>query len=153
MTGAAPRPRMQGVPGHRVLVLPEEFSTRRGFDAIVSWVGVVVTAVLLVAGTLMTVGYAYTNCSVHHELAAQQISFPAAGNPALASPDIGPFLNKYAGQQLVNGAQARACADHFIAVPREGGRWRPDLRPAQYQGPGEPHRREPQGPGGHPFQG
>jgi hypothetical protein len=76
----------------------------------------VVTAALLVAGTLMTVGYAYTNCSVHHELAAQQISFPAAGNPALASPDIGPFLNKYAGQQLVNGAQARACADHFIAV-------------------------------------
>ena len=41
---------------------------------------------------------------------------PAAGSPALASSDIGPFLNKYAGQQLVNGAQAEAYADHFIAV-------------------------------------
>jgi hypothetical protein len=89
---------------------------RRAFDAIVSWVGVVVTASLLVAGTLMMVGYAYTNGSVRHELAAQQIFFPAAGSPALASPDIGPFLNKYAGQQLVTGAQAKAYADHFIAV-------------------------------------
>jgi hypothetical protein len=30
--------------------------------------------------------------------------------------DIGPFLNQYAGQQLLTGAQAEAYADHFIAV-------------------------------------
>jgi hypothetical protein len=89
---------------------------RRAFDAIVSWVGVVVTAALLVAGALMMWGYTFANSNVHNELAGQQIHFPAAGSPALASSDIGPFLNKYAGQQLVNGAQAKAYADHFIAV-------------------------------------
>ncbi|HEY7270543.1 MAG TPA: hypothetical protein VH951_12015, partial [Dehalococcoidia bacterium] len=30
--------------------------------------------------------------------------------------EIGPYLNKYAGQQLTTGAQAKAYADHFIAV-------------------------------------
>jgi hypothetical protein len=89
---------------------------RRAFDAIVSWAGVVVTAALLVAGSLMLWGYAFANSNVHNELAAQQIYFPAAGSPALASSEIGPFLNKYAGQQLVNGAQAKVYADHFIAV-------------------------------------
>jgi len=89
---------------------------RRAFDQIVSWVGALVTVALLVAGSLMTWGYLFTNSQVHNELAAQQISFPPAGSQALASPDIGPFLNRYAGQQLVTGAQARAYADHFIAV-------------------------------------
>ena len=89
---------------------------RRAFDAIVSWVGVVVTAALLVAGALMLAGSLFANNNVHNELAAQQIYFPAAGSKALASPDIGPFLNRYAGQQLVNGPQAKAWADHYIAV-------------------------------------
>ncbi len=89
---------------------------RRAFDAIVSWVGVVVTAALLVAGALMLAGSLFANNNVHNELAAQQIYFPAAGSKALASSDIGPFLNRYAGQQLVNGPQAKAWADHFIAV-------------------------------------
>ncbi len=89
---------------------------RRAFDEIVSWVGALVTLALLVAGSLMLWGYLFTNSQVHNELAAQQIYFPSAGSSALASPEIGPFLNQYAGQQLVNGAQARAYADHFIAV-------------------------------------
>ena len=33
---------------------------------------------------------------------------------------IGPFLDKYAGQQMVNGAQAEAWADHYIAVHLKG---------------------------------
>ena len=89
---------------------------RRAFDAIVSWVGVVVVVALLVAGALMLAGSIFANNNVHSELAAQQIYFPAAGSKALASSDIGPFLNRYAGQQLVNGPQAKAWADHFIAV-------------------------------------
>ena len=89
---------------------------RRAFDAIVSWVGVVVVVALLVAGALMLAGSIFANNNVHSELAAQQIYFPAAGSKALAAPDIGPFLNRYAGQQLVNGPQTKAWADHFIAV-------------------------------------
>jgi hypothetical protein len=89
---------------------------RRAFDAIAIAVGVVLTLVLVVAGSLLLVGYNFANSSVHDQLAAQQIYFPAQGSPALASPEVGPFLNQYAGQQLVTGAQAQAYADHFIAV-------------------------------------
>jgi hypothetical protein len=72
--------------------------------------------VLIVGGVLLMWGYNFANTNVHNQLAAQQIYFPAAGSQALASPQIGPYLNQYAGQQLTTGAQAEAYADHFIAV-------------------------------------
>src|SRR5579864_3867612 len=89
---------------------------RRTFDMLLSSVGVVLTGALIVAGALMFWGYSFANSNVHDQLAAQQIFFPPAGSPALASPEIGKYLNKYAGQQLTTGAQAEAYADHFIAV-------------------------------------
>jgi hypothetical protein len=89
---------------------------RRTFDLILTGTGLVLTLVLLVAGALLTWGYDFANSSVHDQLAAQQIYFPQAGSDALKSPEIGPYLNKYAGQQLVTGEQAKAYADHFIAV-------------------------------------
>ncbi|HLW17831.1 MAG TPA: hypothetical protein VKV69_10780 [Actinomycetota bacterium] len=89
---------------------------RRTFDMLLSSVGVVLTGALIVAGALMFWGYSFANNNVHDQLAAQQIFFPPAGSPALASPEIGKYLNKYAGQQLTTGAQAEAYADHFIAV-------------------------------------
>jgi hypothetical protein len=89
---------------------------RRTFDLLVSSTGIVLTIVLLVAGGLLYWGYSFANNSVHDQLAAQRIFFPPKGNQALAAPEIGRYLNQYAGQQLVNGAQAQAYADHFIAV-------------------------------------
>jgi hypothetical protein len=53
---------------------------------------------------------------VRSQLAQQEITFPAKGSAALASSKIGPYLNQYAGQQLLTGPQAKAYADHFIAV-------------------------------------
>src|SRR5262249_31593804 len=58
----------------------------------------------------------FANDNVTEQLTAQQIYFPPKGSPALADPQIGPYLNQYAGQQLTDGAQAKAYADHFIAV-------------------------------------
>src|SRR5262245_7800407 len=89
---------------------------RRTFDLLVSSTGIVLTIVLLVAGGLLYWGYSFANSSVHDQLAAQRIFFPPKGSQALAAPEIGRYLNQYAGQQLVNGAQAQAYADHFIAV-------------------------------------
>jgi hypothetical protein len=89
---------------------------RRTFDIIISSVGAVLTAVLVIGGVLALWGYNFANNNVHDQLAAQQIYFPPAGSQALASPEIGPYLNQYAGQQLTTGAQAEAYADHFIAV-------------------------------------
>jgi len=61
-------------------------------------------------------GYSFANNSVRDQLVAQQIYFPKAGSDALKPPEIGNYLNQYAGQQLTTGAQAEAYADHFIAV-------------------------------------
>jgi hypothetical protein len=87
---------------------------RRTFDGIMSTGGFVLTIVLLVAGGLLMWGYSFANSSVHDQLAAQQIFFPPKGSDALKPPEIGQYLNKYAGQQLTNGAQAEAYANHFI---------------------------------------
>jgi hypothetical protein len=89
---------------------------RRTFDLILSSVGAMLTLVLVVAGGLLMWGYSFANGNVRDQLVAQQIYFPPAGSDALKSPEVGPYLNQYAGQQLTTGAQAEAYADHFIAV-------------------------------------
>jgi hypothetical protein len=89
---------------------------RKTFDILLTSGGLVVAIILAVAGSLLLWGHNFANDSVHSQLAQQQITFPAAGSKALASPEIGPYLNKYAGQQLTTGPQAKAYADHFIAV-------------------------------------
>jgi hypothetical protein len=89
---------------------------RRTFDLILTAIGGLLAVGLLIAGGLLTWGYHFANSTVHDQLAAEQIFFPPKGSEALASPEIGPYLNKYAGQQLTTGAQAEAYADHFIKV-------------------------------------
>jgi len=89
---------------------------RKTFDTIVSSTGLAIAVVLLAAGGLLGWAHSFVKDQVHTQLAAQQIYFPKAGSPGLQDPKIGPFLNKYAGQQLTTGAQAQAYADHFIAV-------------------------------------
>ncbi len=95
---------------------------RKTFDLILSMVGALVTVILLVAGSLLLWGYNFANQSVHSQLARQEIMFPpkAAFSHAKAgteiTPGMIPYLEKYAGQQLLTGPQAEAYADHFIAV-------------------------------------
>jgi hypothetical protein len=89
---------------------------RKTFDILASLGGIVVVVALLIAGALATWGYSFASDNVHSQLSQQQITFPAMGSKALASPEIGPYLNQYAGQQLTTGPQAKAYADHFIGV-------------------------------------
>jgi hypothetical protein len=89
---------------------------RKTFDLIVASAGVVLAVFLFAAGGLLLWGHDFANSNVHQQLAQQQITFPAKGSSELASPKIGPYLDRYAGQALVNGRQAKAYADHFIAV-------------------------------------
>ena len=88
---------------------------RKTFDAILTAGGLVLAVVLLVAGGLLTWGSNFVGDEVRTQLSAQKIFIPPAG-PALEDPAVKPYLSKYAGQQLVNGDQAKAYADHFIAV-------------------------------------
>jgi hypothetical protein len=89
---------------------------RRTLDLLASGIGLVLALVLVVAGGLLGWAHNFVSDQVHSQLAAQKIYFPPAGSPALQPKAIGPYLDQYAGQQLVNGAQAEAYANHFIAV-------------------------------------
>jgi len=89
---------------------------RRTLDVLLSTGGVLMTVALVIAGALAFWGYSFANDNVREQLAAQKIFIPPAGSEALASPEIGPYLNKYAGQQLVTGEQAKAYADHYIGA-------------------------------------
>lgn len=95
---------------------------RRTFDALASVAGLVLAAVLLVAGGLLMWGYSFTSSNVHNQLAKQQIYFPAKAAFAHAkagteiTPSMIPSVSQYAGQELLTGAQAQVYANDFIAV-------------------------------------
>jgi hypothetical protein len=94
---------------------------RKTFDMILSAGGAVLVLVLLAAGSLGLWAYNYANSNVHNQLASQQIFFPTQAQLAQAkpgtetTPQMLPYLEPYAGQQLLTGAQAETYADHFIA--------------------------------------
>jgi hypothetical protein len=89
---------------------------RKTFDTIVSWTGLAIAVLLLAAGGVLSYAHSFVKDQVHTQLAAQQIYFPKAGDQGLQDPKIKPYLEQYAGQQLTTGAQAKAYADHYIAV-------------------------------------
>ncbi len=95
---------------------------RKMFDVLASVAGLILVATFLVAGSLLTWGYNFTNSNVHNQLAEQAIVFPTRAAFAQAkagteiTPGMIPYLEKYAGEPLTTGAQAEAYADHFIAV-------------------------------------
>ena len=89
---------------------------RRTFDALMTVAGLILATVLVVAGGLLTWAHSFIQDQVTTQLSAQQIYFPPKGDEAISDPAIKPYLTQYAGQQLTTGAQAKAYADHFIAV-------------------------------------
>jgi hypothetical protein len=91
---------------------------RRTLDILLTTGGLVLAAILLVAGGLLVWANTFIEDQVTTQLSQQNIFFPPKGE-ATADPKIGPYINQYAEQQLVNGEQAKAYADHFIAVHLE----------------------------------
>ena len=95
---------------------------RKVFDLLVSGMGLAVVVLLVVAGGLLLWGSSFANTNVHNQLAEQQIYFPPQAAFAQAkpgteiTPGMIPYLEPYAGQQVLTGPQAEAYADHFIAV-------------------------------------
>lgn len=91
---------------------------RKVIDKLLSGFGVIATVTLLAIGGLAWWGYSFATANVHDQLATQKIFFPAVGSPALTSlpPNDQAEVNKYAGQQVLTGAQAKVFADNYIAV-------------------------------------
>ncbi|MEO7259963.1 MAG: hypothetical protein ABI047_01645 [Jatrophihabitantaceae bacterium] len=88
---------------------------RRTFDLLASVAGLFLAAVLVVAGSLLFWAHNFVGDEVHSQLAAQQIYFPAKDSKGIVGPQFAP-IRKYAGQQLTTGPQAKAYADHYIAI-------------------------------------
>jgi hypothetical protein len=95
----------------------EQAMRRRTFDALVSAAGLLLVAVLIIAGVLLTWGHSYASNQVTSQLSAQKIVFPATTSPEFT---ILPAANRaqmarYAGQTMTSGAQAEVYANYFIA--------------------------------------
>jgi hypothetical protein len=88
---------------------------RTALDKLVSYVGLLLTVILIASASLLTWANHFIANEVHTQLAAQKIYFPAKGSPAIAGPQF-TAMQKYAGQELTTGAQAETYADHFIAI-------------------------------------
>ncbi|MDO8732447.1 MAG: hypothetical protein Q7L55_07745 [Actinomycetota bacterium] len=88
---------------------------RKTFDTLLSVAGMLMAAVLLVAGGLLLWASMFVSGQVHDQLAEQQIFFPPA-NSAAVQGDQFAEMRQYGGEQLLTGNQAETYANDFIAV-------------------------------------
>ena len=87
---------------------------RATLDKLISWTGLLLAVVLLVAGGLLTWASSFAGGQVHDQLAMQDITMPAKAQ--LETKAQHEALDKYAGQKMTTGPQAKAFADHYILV-------------------------------------
>lgn len=115
---------------------------RSTIDKLISWTGVVVSITLLAASGGLFWAHRFIHNQVHDQLSAQRISFPEAGSKQIVSLPTSDqkAVNKYAGQQLLTGAQAEVFADHYIAVHLDeagGGKTYSELSAASLANPSD----------------
>jgi hypothetical protein len=87
---------------------------RKTLDKLISWTGLILAAVLVVAGGLLTYASSFVADNVKQQLSQQNFTMPAAA--ALETQAQKDALLQFAGQKMENGAQAKAFADHYILV-------------------------------------
>lgn len=91
---------------------------RSTLDRLISSTGVIIAIVLLAASAVLFYAHSFVHAQVRGQLNAEKITFPAADSSALTSLPAADqnAVAKYAGQQLLTGAEAEVFADHYIAV-------------------------------------
>jgi uncharacterized protein involved in copper resistance len=113
---------------------------RKTLDALLASTGAVIALVLLAAGGLLTWASSYIDSQVHDQLAMQDITMPTTD--ALETQSQQQALDKYAGQKMTTGDQARAFADHYILVHMDaasGGRTYEEVSGQFMQLSADPH--------------
>jgi hypothetical protein len=90
---------------------------RSTLDRLISLGGLLLAVVLLIATGLLVWAYVFIGNEVHDQLAAQKVTMPTdqTGLATLPAADKA-VLEPYAGQLMTTGKQAKAYADHYIAV-------------------------------------
>lgn len=89
---------------------------RSAFDKLISWTGLALAAVLLVAGGLLTWANTFIDDQVVDQLSQQNITMPEGEALASLPEEDAKALEPYAGSPLDSGAEAKAYADHYILV-------------------------------------
>ncbi len=87
---------------------------RSTLDKLISWTGLLLAVVLLLAGGLLTWAHSFIDDQVHGQLTDQGITMPA-GDALSALPKAdADALEEFAGSPLDTGTEAKAFADHYI---------------------------------------
>jgi len=96
---------------------------RSAFDKLISWTGLLLAVVLLVAGGLLTWANSFIGDQVNHQLGMQDITMPSGdGLAALPQADQDALKEWADGKtKMTTGPQARAYADHYILVHMNNG--------------------------------
>ena len=89
---------------------------RSAFDKLISWTGLALAVVLLVAGGLLTWANTFINDQVVDQLSMQNITMPEGDALTSLPQGDAAALEEYAGSPLDTGAEAKAYADHYILV-------------------------------------
>jgi len=87
---------------------------RSTLDKLISWTGLALALVLLVAGGLLTWANQFVADQVDNQFSMQGITMPAGPALESLSKADADALKKYAGTPLDSGPKARAYADHYI---------------------------------------
>ena len=89
---------------------------RTAFDKLISWTGLALAAVLLIAGGLLTWANTFIDSQVHDQLSMQGITMPEGEALSSLPKADAAALKEYAGSPLDTGPEAKAFADHYILV-------------------------------------
>lgn len=91
---------------------------RSALDKLISWTGLLLAVVLLVAGGLLTWANTFIGDQVNHQLSMQDITMPSGDGLAALPQGDQDALDEWAdgSTKMTTGPQARAYADHYILV-------------------------------------
>lgn len=92
---------------------------RATLDKLISWTGLALALVLLVAGGLLTWASTFIGDEVHAQLSEQRITMPEGDELKGLSQEDQDALKPFAGEQLDNGPAAKAYADNYIKAHME----------------------------------
>ena len=87
---------------------------RAMLDRLISWTGLAVAVVLLIAGWLLTWASTFIGDQVHDQLSMHDIVMPEGEALASLPEEDASALEKFAGSALDTGPEAKAYADHYI---------------------------------------
>ncbi len=123
---------------------------RSAFDKLISWTGLAMAAVLIMAGGLLWWANSFIGDQVHTQLTMQGITMPEGDALAALPKADADALKPYAGSPMDTGPEAKAFADHYILAHMNAAGVELTGEPVTYtererQGP-----RAGRGPGGEP---